>query len=54
MAAPCPLPLGSVGQAGLQHPCPSWWLRQREPGKAPRLTSESVAVLLGHKKWVDS
>lgn len=36
------------------HPCPSWWLRQREPGKAPRLTSESVAVLLGHKKWVAS
>lgn len=54
VAAPCPLPLGCVGLAGLQHPCPSQWLSQRDPGKAPRLTSESVAVLLGHKKWVDS
>lgn len=26
---------------------------EREPGKAPRLRSESAAVQLGHKKWVD-
>lgn len=53
MAACCPLPLGCVELAGLQHPCPSWWLSQREPGKTPRLTSESAAVLLGHKKKAD-
>lgn len=53
MAACCPLPLGCVGLAGLQRPCPSWWLSQREPGKTPRLTSESAAVLLGHKKKAD-
>lgn len=45
------LPLGHVGPARLQHPCPWWWwLSCRDPGRTPSLTGKTAAVPLGHKK----